>query len=215
MRLRRGLLSGLLLAILLIAAGGLWFSRLHTPARKIITPGKRLVSANLEVSSNTIVIIPPKPGVVFATAKKPGADDEFAFILLVKYGGRVTSFSTFLGDGGSVSQLDFLGRWAVAGAGLKLNGKLIEASCRVDLDEAKTSVKTESLAIGGEPVDISEGRVFLVDLTADPQTYRQFHVELPEIPSKLESRADAERAAKTIRKHLEVTEPEIKRALRE
>lgn len=45
----------------------------------------------------------------------------------------------------------------------------------------------------------------------EPQIYRQLNVELPAVPADLKSEADAERAAETIRKHLESREPEIER----
>ena len=91
-----------------------------------------------------------------------------------------------------------------------MNGKPIEASYRVELNETRTAVANESLTIGGKPVDITSGRVFLLDLTTNPQVYRQMNVELPAVPTKLESEEDAERAAEAIRKSLESQDSDIK-----
>jgi hypothetical protein len=56
--------------------------------------------------------------------------------------------------------------------------------------------------------------VFLIDLTAQSPVYQQMKVELPAIPTRLETRENAERAAEAIRKSLESQDPDIKAFLR-
>ena len=72
----------------------------------------------------------------------------------------------------------------------------------------------ESLTVGGKRVDMTAGRVFLIDLTADAPAYRQKKAELPAIPAKLDTPADVERLADIIRASLESQDPEIKAFLR-
>ena len=74
MKHQRRLLSGLLLIGLVPLAGWLWFDRIHTPAWKIIEPGLRLSSDPLEISNNTIVVIPPKRIDLLFAGKPDGPD---------------------------------------------------------------------------------------------------------------------------------------------
>ena len=210
---RRKLLSGLLLIGLALVAGWLCFTLLHTPVYKIVKPGLRLTSDTLGISSKTLVAVPPKPGVLFSTVRKLGGQEEFAYLILFKYGRRIRQHSTSIvrrGGSPAVCKLDHFGKWAETPAEFKVNGKPIEASYRVELNETRTAVANESLTIGGKPVDITSGRVFLLDLTTNPQVYRQMNVELPAVPTKLESEEDAERAAEAIRKSLESRDSDIK-----
>lgn len=92
----------------------------------------------------------------------------------------------------------------------EMNGKPIEVSYRLELNETRTAVANESLTIGGEHVDIGDGQVFLIDLAVQSPVYRQMKVELPAIPSKLVSEEAAELAAEAIRQSLYNRHPEIK-----
>jgi hypothetical protein len=173
----------------------------------------RLVSDDFHISSRTLVIVPPKPGVLFSTVRKPGSQEEFTYLILFRYGRRLRSY------GGIISRdrkllCTFDGTVAETNDRFKVNGKLIEASYRVELNEIRTAVADESLTIGGEHVDIGAGQVFLIDLAAQSPVYWQMKVELPAIPSKLGSEEAAERAAEAIRRSLENQDPEIKAFLR-
>ena len=211
---RRKLLRGLLLIGLVLVAGWVWFTRLHTPALKIVEAGKRLTSDNLDISSRTLVVVPPKPGVLFHTVRKPGRQEQFTYLILFRYGPRIRSFNFDIRGPEPDCMLDHFGRWAETTDVFELNEKRIEASYRVELNETRTAVANESLTIGGQRVDMTSGQVFLIDLRAEPPVYQQMKIELPAIPSKLESTEDAERAAEAIRKSLETQDPEIKAFLR-
>ncbi len=50
---------------------------------------------------------------------------------------------------------------------IMLNGRRLEAAYRIELDETSSSVRQESLPVGGKPIDSSRGRVFVIDLTQD------------------------------------------------
>ena len=178
--------------------------------------GIRLTSEPLDISSRTVVVVPPKPGVVFSTVKKPGVPEQFTFIVLIDYGRRLTSYAT----SGLVQQrtpptrLEALGSWGQAAPDIVLNGKPIEVGYRVELDASRSAVKTESLMIDGHEVDILDGQVVLVDLTEEEPVYRQVKVELPTPPVEFETEEDAERAVASIVRYLEHRSPEIKAYLR-
>ena len=211
---RRTLLRGLLLIGLVLVAGWVWFTRLHTPALRIVEAGKRLTSDNLDVSKRTLVVVPPRPGVLFSTVRKPGRQEQFTYLILFRYGPRIRSFDFNIRGPEPDCMLDLFGRWAETTAVFELNEKRIEASYRVELNETRTAVANESLTIGGKRVDMTSGQVFLIDLTTEPPVYRQMKVELPATPSKLETPEDAERAAEAIRQSLESQDLDIKAFLR-
>ena len=215
---RQRILAYLLFVVLALVAVWVWFAHLRTPGFDIVEAGARLTSASLDITSRTIVVVPPEPGVVFSTVRKPGNKEQFAYVLLLNYGHRIRSSSSFIVSRGLPvppgAQLDHSGRWAETTTALELNGKPIEASYRVELDETGTAVANEALTIAGKPVDMMSGQVFLVDLTGEPPVYRQMKVELPPTPIKLQTTEDAERAAEAIRERLGSQHVEIKAFLR-
>lgn len=210
---RRDIVGVLLLIILVTVAGWLWFIRLRKPTDKIVETGTLMTSEPLDIRSRTIVVVPPKPGVIFSTVRKLAGNEVFAFLILVKYGNRISSRGPDIFRSGqlqSTCELEHFGKWARTSAAFTLNGKPIEVAYRVELDEACTMVAKERLMVEGNYVDTRSGRVFLVDLTAEPPVYRQVNVDLPMIPKKLETNEDAERAAEQIRKSLENRDQQIK-----
>ncbi|MHC4332114.1 MAG: hypothetical protein ACYSWW_28810, partial [Planctomycetota bacterium] len=90
---RRKIIGWLLLICLVPLAGWLWYVQLRKPVWKIVEIGARLTGADLDfiqpevrarlvsddfhISSRTLVIVPPKPGVLFSTVRKPGSQEEF------------------------------------------------------------------------------------------------------------------------------------------
>lgn len=209
---QRKVLSGLLLIGLTLVAVLLWFVRLRTPAWNIVEAGTRLTSDNLDITSRTLVVVPPKPGVVFSTVRKPESQEQFTFIILFKYGRRLRSYSTTLlrREPPPRTMLDHFGKWGQTSAAFELNGKPIDVSYRIELNETRKAVTNESLTIEGKHVDMLSGQVFLVDLTAESPVYQQMKVKLPAIPIRLETNEDAEQAAETIRRSLESQNSEIK-----
>ena len=196
---------------LLLLAGWVWWStRLPTPPWKIVEVGVRLTSDSLDIS-RTLVVVPPKLGVLFSTVRKPGRQEEFAYLIVFRYGPRLTSYSELGPNRPSPRvMLEQFGNWAEATANFELNGKRIDASYHADLNETHSAVANETLRINGRDVDMRSGRLFLIDLTAELPVYQQINIDLQAPPSKLETREDAERAAETIRQTLKSQGSEIK-----
>jgi hypothetical protein len=203
----------------------LWYIQIHKPVWKIVEVGTRITGADLDflrpevrarlvsegfhISSRTLVIDPPNPGVLFGTVRKPGNQEQFTYLILFRYGARLRSYGGII-TGKRKLLCTFDGTVGETNDRFKVNGRPIEASYRVELNEARTGVANESMIIGGKPEDMTSGRVFLLDLTVESPVYRQMKVELPPIPLKLETKDDAERAAEAIRKDLENKDPDIK-----
>jgi hypothetical protein len=205
---RRKLLLGLLFLGLVVVAGAGWWW--YTRPFKIILGGCRGSSDNLSVSCGHRVVVGPKPGVLFGTVRKPGRQEEFTYVILVRHG-RPSSDGS---NQGSRVYCTSDGSKAETKDEIELEGKRIEAAYRIELNQTRTAVATESLAIGGKSVDITSGQVFLIDLTAETPADQQKKVELPVIPSQWESPQDIEQLAEAIRKSLESQDSEIKAFLR-
>ena len=210
---RRKLLLGLLtIGLVLVAGAGWWWYAQSLPLPfKIVARGSRSFSGNLGVSGGSLVVVAPKPGIYFGTVRKPGGPEQFTYLILFRYG-RPKSQGSSRGIESRCTS-DSRGTAETKDA-IELDGKRIEAAYRIELNETLTAVANESLAIGEKSVDMTAGRVFLIDLTAETPTYQQKNVELPAIPSQLESTEDVERLAEAIRKSLESQDPEIKAFLR-
>jgi hypothetical protein len=214
---RRKLLLVLLLAFLLVGfvlvvgAGWWWYAQSRLLPFKIVARGSSSFSGNLGVSGGSLVVVAPKPGIYFGTVRKPGCPEQFTYLILFRYGRPKSNSSTRGIESHCTS--DSRGNAETKDA-LELDGKRIEAAYRVELDETRTAITNERLVIGGKSVDMASGQVFLIDLTAETPTYQQKKVELPAIPSPLESTDDVERLAEATRKSLESQDPEIKAFLR-
>jgi len=204
----------LLVGLVLVAGVGVgWWGlkRFLAPQMKIVLRGSSGSSGRLGISGGDLVVVAPKPGVFFGTVRKPGTPEQLTYVILFRYGRSKSG-----GGGGHGVQFSCKtdARSAQTTDAIELNGQRIEAAYRVELDEALTGVTSETLTIGGKPVDAKSGRVFLMDLAADAPAYRQKTADLPPIPAKLETTADVERLADAIREGLERQDPEIKAFLR-
>jgi hypothetical protein len=206
---RRKLLLGLLFIGLVVVAGAGWWWYARSPSLPIVLQGGSCSSDNLGVSGGNIVVA-PKPGVLFGTVRKPGSQEAFTYLILFRYG-RPKPHGSNQGQFHCTSD----GSKAETKHAIELDGKRIEAAYRIELNQTRTAVANESLTIGGKSVEMTSGHVFLIDLTAEAPAYQQKKVvELPAIPSQLESTQDFEQLAEAIRKSLESQDPEIKAFLR-
>lgn len=207
----------ILLGCSIVVLGSVWVHWSHSrTSLRIVEPGARLASKNLDISGRTLVAIPPTCGVSFSTVRKPNGQDQFAFVILFRYGSRIESFDFTRSSGNSVPEcmLDHFGRWAQTKAAFALNGKRINVAYRIELDESGTKVANESLTVGENQVDTAAGRLFLIDLTTEPLRYRQVDAQLPAPPVQLDTAEDAEEAAEAIRRSLIDQYSEIKALVR-
>jgi hypothetical protein len=209
---RRKLLFGFLAAVLVLVAGAGWwgYARDPSPPFRIVARGASSSSDNLRVSSGNLVVVAPRPGVLFGTVTRPGHQEQFTYLILFRYG-RPKSGS---GSRGIQTDCRSDGRTAHTKDAIELDGKRIEAEYHIELNEKQTDVAGEAVTVGGKMIDLTAGQVFLIDLGAETPAYRQKKVELPAIASKLEAKEDVEKLAEAIRSSLESQDPEIKAFLR-
>jgi hypothetical protein len=183
-------------------------------AASALIPGK---TGSLTLSNPNLFLVSEKPAVLFGTVTKPGAPEEFAYVIVFRHG-LAASTSNPLGllDQVQSMNLSTLGRWSkgVSGGDLTLGGKRIEVVYEVELNETSTAVTREVLTVGGKSKDLAAGHVFLADLAGDSPTYRQKNINLTVAISPLQSTADVERLAEAILSTLENQDSEIKAFLR-
>ena len=175
--------------------------------------GTRLMSEPLDISRRTVVVSPPKAGVLFATVRKPRRAEEYAYIVLLRYGGKITSYGSGSRSPGADCLLDHFGSWGETRAGFELNGTPIDLEYRVELNDDHTDVSNEVLTVGKDRVDLASGRLFLVDVSVQPLVYRQMKVRLS-APLEARTAAEAERSADALRQALASQHPDIKAFLR-
>jgi hypothetical protein len=198
---RRKVLLGILFIGLVLAAGTGWwlYARSQSPSLKIVMRGASSSSNNLSVSGGNLVVVAPKPGVFFGTVQAPGRQEQFTYLILFRYGRPASNGS----NRGIEVHCTSDGRKAETRDAIELDGKRIEVAYHIELDEKQTAIEKERLTIGGRSMDMTADQVFLIDLATETPTYQQKKVELPAIPSKLESMQDVEQLAETIRSSLE------------
>ena len=200
---RRFLVVGLLvlLAALFVGAGVLWFARNRTGSYSIIMRGGRSFFGNVGVSGGNLFLVSGRPAVLFGTVTKPGAEEEFCYVLVVRHALSAADLAglgspTDLGTSGE-------GRKQESRGVVTIHGKRIEARYEVEWNETFTEVTREALAVGGQSKELNSGKVFLVDLAGQAPVYIQKNLKPMPSVTPLESPADVERLAEAILRSLE------------
>jgi hypothetical protein len=126
---------------------------------------------------------------------QPGQKElEFSWVVLIKH-----DWSGAPGKGKSnqtispVAESD--GDGASAGIKVEINGKSFELIDRFRIDQKAKALTDEVLQVNGKAQDLKAGRVFLVDLTAQPPTIEQRAVDLSGPAATVKDAASIEAAA--------------------
>jgi hypothetical protein len=211
---RRFLVLGLLvlLAVLFVCAGVLWYARNRTGAYSIIIRGGRSFFGNIGVSGGSLFLVSGKPAVLFGTVTKPGAQEELTYVLIFRH---ALSEADLAGMGPPIDLgTSGEGRKQESHGTVTVDGKRIEARYEVDWNENHTEMTREALAVGGQSKDSNGGKVFLVDLAGQAPVYIQKNLKLMPPVTPLESPADVERLAEAILRGLESQDAESKAFVR-
>jgi hypothetical protein len=211
---RRFLVLGLLvlLAALFVGAGVLWFARNRTGSYRIIMRGGRSSFGNVGVSGGNLFLVSGKPAVLFGTVTKPGAEEEFCYVLVLR---RALSAADLAGLGPPMDLgTSGEGRKQESRGVVTIRGKRLEARYEVEWSEAFTEVTREALAVGGQSKELNAGKVFLVDLAGQAPVYIQKNLKPMPSVTPLESPADVERLAEAILRSLENQDAETKAFIR-
>jgi hypothetical protein len=201
----------ILLTALLAGTGAWWFNQVRSTPYRSVMQGGRNSTGDFGITAGNVFVVAGKPAVVFATVKKPGAQEELTYALVFR---RLPTGPSLGAKGPAIDSSSFGssgdGRKYRSHAAFSINGKQIEASYEVELNEARSDVAHESLTAGGKGRDLAAGRVFFVDVAGQSPAYKQKTLNASPTVSPLQSPEDVERLAEAILKALESQDEEAK-----
>jgi hypothetical protein len=174
----------------------LWFARNRTASYRMILSGARNFFGEVGISGGNLFLVSGKPGILFGTVTKPGAQEEFSYVLVFRHTPSATAPLDLISpmDLGTAGE----GRRQESRAAITIGGKRIEARHEIQWNERYSEVTREALAVGGQSKEMNAGRVFLVDLTGQAPAYIQKNFKsLPPV-GPLNSPADVERVAEAL-----------------
>jgi hypothetical protein len=174
--------------------------------------GGRSSRGNVGVSGGNLFLVSGKPAILFGTVTKPGAQEEFSYVLVFRH---ALSAADLAGPGPPIDLgTSGEGRKQEGRDAITINGKRLEACYEVEWNETYTEVTREALAVGGQGKELKAGKVFLVDLAGQAPVYMQKTLKLMPSVTPLESPADVERLAEAILRSLENQDAETKSFIR-
>ncbi len=164
------------------------------------TSGAR--SAQLELHAGGVVARQDEIGTAFGTVRIGTGKPQLSYVVLFKH--RLSnelplecSDETFAeGDTASSKQV------------LAIDGKSLVLDYQLKLDRTKPPRKT--LSLNRKPVELSKGRVFLVDLTVQPPRWEQRKVELTVEVGETMSKKGSEELARKLLSSLPNQDAKIK-----
>jgi hypothetical protein len=175
----------LLMALGLLGAG-LDGARLRN--NEMIVGGGSCETDGMWISGPSLYLRRHAPGIVVGMVRLPRQERCYAYVLVIRGDPKRTVLAEF--DGGSTS----------SGSAARSGGHVSIAKRKVSFEyetHLTGKVAAEDLLINGQRIDLSKGRVVLVDLSAEV-TWRQIPVKLPGKPSWPTETADVETKAKEL-----------------
>jgi hypothetical protein len=144
-----------------------------TAAGASITPivgGETIHSASFWMKEGevAVVVAPTQPG---------QKDQEYSYVILVKHDWAADPEKD-KGNWSISTPLETAGKSAAAACKIKIEGRSFELAERFLIDRQAKAISYEGLDVNGKPQGSKAGRVFLVDLTAEPPTVEERVVDL-------------------------------------
>ena len=155
-----------------------------------------ITSYNLYMKENTERS--PAIGVFFGTYTTPGKPTAFLYLVMFKHARKF-----LFGDVGNCRNTTSEGHAEIVD-GISVDGVTARLSGRFDIDSKSGRFTGEQYTFNERNIEITRGRLFLVDLTANPAKWKQLDVELP---ANLPNEMDRE----TVRRVAEEDAPALRR----
>lgn len=186
------------------ALGLVLFACTFTQIPQVIqgTTGAR--SASLELHAGGLVARQGEAGATFGTLQAGKAKRQVNYFLLFKHRlsptmpAEVSEETTADGDTGSSKQ------------SVAIDDKSLQLEYQVQLDATTKKVTRETLTLNKKPVDLSRGRVLLVDLTVNPPRWEQRKIDLLAEVGETTSKKDAEELIRKVIASAETNDRKIK-----
>jgi hypothetical protein len=159
--------------------------------QRSVTRGSRTTDSRLTISDGNLFFVAGTPGVLFGTHKLTKGPETFSYLVIFKRSPTVTEKSSLSQNGGA----EMSGNRGASSATIVVDGKTIAADYKIDMDESN-KVRVEHLKLGGDPYDLTKGRVFVIDLTAAKPAFAQKMFDALEPIEKLSGPQDVEEVAR-------------------
>jgi hypothetical protein len=162
------------------------------PATEILG-GSSVSSAAGTIQSGSFWMNQGEVAIAFAPAQPGQKDLEFSWVVLVKQ-----DWSPGPGKGQSTTISPVVtsdGTSATSGIKIEINGKSFELIDRFRVQLQDKTLTDEVVEVNGKTQDLKVGRVFLVDLTAQPSTVEQRAVDLSGPPTTVNNNTPSIEAA--------------------
>jgi len=158
------------------------------------------------VSSPSLYLRRHTPGVSFGMVKVPGKDRVYAYVLVIKGDPMRTALARYDSKGGvSESTLNSHGFVEIA------NRKV---AFRYTAEVTGNQPVQEVLSINDKALEISQGRVVLIDLSSENVNWKQLQIELPTSPGITTLTAQVESQSKKVLEHLRRESKDVREFLR-
>ncbi len=125
------------------------------------------------ITGGSLVFAKKTAAVGFGTLERPGQKPQFSYFAIIKSSFGVAGASTRFSNRSSTRNNRFTGTYFA-----QMNASALEIVHTVEA-AGKAAVRSETLQIGGQSFQPAAGRVFLVDLTAQPPRIVQKNAPLP------------------------------------
>lgn len=134
------------------------------------------------ISHGHAYLLPGRPGFIFGGVQTPDGQWKLNYLFLIKHNATAdTEFEHRNPDPTiSSSSSDGITRFLRFKDRLRFGRAMSEFSYEADYHVANDRLIREGIILMGKHADMKDGRVFMVDMTADPVTIQQVNVELPD-----------------------------------
>lgn len=131
------------------------------------------------ISSSHSYLVVGEPGFTFGLIQKPKEEWKLYYLVLIKH--NATAKSTYERDslGNDLGATYTRNRMKSFTETLSLDGNKLAFAYKAEIDKGKPAILGEELTFLDKKIDLTNGRVFLVDMTRAPVSFKQVNAKLP------------------------------------
>ena len=155
--------------------------KLLQPGSPIMVSGGTCVGKDGWWFQNGMVYLPQDgPGLLLGMHEGPSGHREVGYAVVFHHNATSESEITAAINSGT----DYIAGVASVVDGIKINGKAIDLTMNLRLDQLGNDIVDTKMTFNGTDVDYNKGRLFVVDLTGDKVVWTQADMEFPNnVPS--------------------------------
>lgn len=133
------------------------------------------------VSHGHAYLVPGAPGFVFGCVEDTNGQMKLNYLVLIKHGATATTTferghpdpaTSSDSSDGKIRLINFNER-------IRFGKSRLAFSYKAEFDAVKDQLISEGMTFQGQRIDLTDGRLFVVDMTAEPVEFQQVNVKLP------------------------------------